>query len=223
MSVGLVSTQRVVLHDEGDPLLLSGGAKLVPVEVAYETYGTLNEARDNAVFICHALTGDAHAAGHHGDPSRPGWWDNLIGPGSRRGHRPLVRGLAQPPRWVPGDDRSELDRPGDRTRLRDGLPAALDVRPRHRAPPAPRPPRDRAPARRRGWVAGRDADPAVGDRRAGAGRAGRAGGCLVAAHGPEHRLLRRRPHGDHARPRVPRRAVRRRSAPVPTSGCRWPG
>ena len=81
MSVGLVSTQRVVLYDEGDPLLLSGGAKLGPVEVAYETYGTLNEARDNAVFICHALTGDAHAAGHHGDPSRPGWWDNLIGPG----------------------------------------------------------------------------------------------------------------------------------------------
>jgi homoserine O-acetyltransferase len=81
MSVGLVSTQRVVLHDEGDPLLLTGGEKLAPVEVAYETYGTLNEARDNAVFICHALTGDAHAAGHHGDPSRPGWWDNLIGPG----------------------------------------------------------------------------------------------------------------------------------------------
>ena len=43
MSVGLVSTQRVVLFDEDDPLLLSGGAKLVPVEVAYETYGTLND------------------------------------------------------------------------------------------------------------------------------------------------------------------------------------
>lgn len=81
MSVGQVSSERVVLYEEGDPLVLSSGAELVPVEVAYETYGTLNDARDNAVFIAHALTGDAHAAGHHGDPARPGWWDNLIGPG----------------------------------------------------------------------------------------------------------------------------------------------
>jgi homoserine O-acetyltransferase len=80
-SLGLVSTQRAVLFDEGDPLVLANGSKLSPVEVAYETYGTLNEARDNAVFVCHALTGDAHAAGHHGDPTRRGWWDNLIGPG----------------------------------------------------------------------------------------------------------------------------------------------
>ena len=81
MPVGFVQTQRVVLHTPDDPLVLAGGEKLASVEVAYETYGELNEARDNAVFICHALTGDAHAAGHHGDPDRRGWWDNLIGPG----------------------------------------------------------------------------------------------------------------------------------------------
>jgi homoserine O-acetyltransferase len=61
--------------------VLASGAHLGPVEVAYETYGTLAADRSNVVFVCHALTGDAHAAGHHGDPTRPGWWDVLIGPG----------------------------------------------------------------------------------------------------------------------------------------------
>jgi homoserine O-acetyltransferase len=79
--LGLVETRRVVLFDEGDPLRLESGARIEHVEVAYETYGRLNAARTNAVFVCHALTGDANAAGHHGDATRPGWWDNIIGPG----------------------------------------------------------------------------------------------------------------------------------------------
>jgi homoserine O-acetyltransferase len=80
-SVGHVETQRVVLVTEGDPLRLCSGETLGPVEVAYETYGTLAPDASNAVFVCHALTGDAHAAGHHGEEKRPGWWDALIGPG----------------------------------------------------------------------------------------------------------------------------------------------
>ncbi len=81
MGIGLVETQRVVLATPADPLRLTSGRSLAHVEVAYETYGTLAPSRDNAVVVCHALTGDAHAAGHHGDERRRGWWDNIIGPG----------------------------------------------------------------------------------------------------------------------------------------------
>ena len=80
-ALGYVETQRVVLATPDDPLRLRGGGRLDHVEVAYETYGQLSPARDNAVFVCHALTGDAHAAGLHVGAKRRGWWDNLIGPG----------------------------------------------------------------------------------------------------------------------------------------------
>ncbi|MGB7962182.1 MAG: homoserine O-acetyltransferase [Propionicimonas sp.] len=80
-SVGVVETQQVRLFTAEQPLMLSSGMSLGPIDVAYETYGTLSLGKDNAVMVCHALTGDAHAAGFHAGARRPGWWDNLIGPG----------------------------------------------------------------------------------------------------------------------------------------------
>lgn len=80
-SVGITETRYFQPFTAETPLQLAGGDTLGPVTVAYETYGTLNEQRSNAVLICHALTGDAHAAGWHPGARRPGWWDNLIGPG----------------------------------------------------------------------------------------------------------------------------------------------
>ena len=80
-SVGVVETRYVRLFTAEEPLRMSSGATLGPIDVGYETYGTLSPARDNAVMVCHALTGDAHAAGLHPGATRPGWWDNLIGPG----------------------------------------------------------------------------------------------------------------------------------------------
>ena len=81
-SVGLVYPQKARLFEAPDALELECGRTLGPIEVAYETYGRLNEARSNAVLICHALSGDAHVAGHHGESdSKPGWWDTMVGPG----------------------------------------------------------------------------------------------------------------------------------------------
>ncbi len=77
---GMVS-ETVQLFDAARPLALISGATLTEVDVTFETYGRLNAAASNAVFICHALTGDAHAAGRREGDSRPGWWDTMIGPG----------------------------------------------------------------------------------------------------------------------------------------------
>ena len=76
--------------------------------VAYETWGTLDAARDNAVLVLHALTGDSHAAGPAGPgpPSRPGGGTSIVGPGQGDRHRPLLRRVPERARRLPGDDRA---------------------------------------------------------------------------------------------------------------------
>ncbi len=77
-SVGLVTPRRLRFDQ---PLTLASGRVLERYELVYETYGELNAERSNAVLICHALSGDHHAAGYHEGQDKPGWWDHYIGPG----------------------------------------------------------------------------------------------------------------------------------------------
>ena len=96
-SVGVITPRFV---DLPDPLPLSTGGSLAPVRIAYEAYGTLSPIRDNVILVCHALSGDAHAAGWSAEENATsavdgigaeergirarsglGWWDNMIGPG----------------------------------------------------------------------------------------------------------------------------------------------
>src|SRR5215831_6078041 len=96
-SAGTVETQYL---DLPQPVRLDCGRELYPVRVAYETYGTLSPRRDNVILVCHALSGDAHAAGFAKTPPEEstrdgfgaedrdgvagkglGWWDGMIGPG----------------------------------------------------------------------------------------------------------------------------------------------
>jgi len=78
-SVGAATAQKARFDD---PIRLRGGAELPAFELAYETYGKLNEARTNAVLVCHALNASHHVAGYYEqDKGNVGWWDNLVGPG----------------------------------------------------------------------------------------------------------------------------------------------
>jgi homoserine O-acetyltransferase len=78
-SIGLVTPQT---YHFDTPLHLDCGRTLTQYDLVYETYGELNPERTNAILICHALSGDHHAAGYHSmEEKKPGWWDTAIGPG----------------------------------------------------------------------------------------------------------------------------------------------
>jgi len=80
-SVGVVEVQSFTFAED-EPFCLESGASLSPVTIAYETYGRLNADRSNAILVAHALSGSAHAAGYHSaTDTKPGWWDDCIGPG----------------------------------------------------------------------------------------------------------------------------------------------
>lgn len=81
IGLGLVKTKYYTFADLRDEMKLESGKKLGPITLAYETYGSLNKKKDNAILLLHALSGDAHAAGWHENDKKPGWWDNMIGPG----------------------------------------------------------------------------------------------------------------------------------------------
>ncbi|HVY57970.1 MAG TPA: homoserine O-acetyltransferase [Xanthobacteraceae bacterium] len=89
VSRGLPERVRQAEHPESllvrfgpdKPLRLDAGVALSPFQIAYQTYGTLNPARSNAVLVCHALTGDQHVANVHPITGKPGWWETMVGPG----------------------------------------------------------------------------------------------------------------------------------------------
>ena len=77
-SVGTVSAEKILIDK---PLTLACGFVLPSHELMVETYGTLNADNSNAILICHALSGNHHAAGFYEGDEKPGWWDSYIGPG----------------------------------------------------------------------------------------------------------------------------------------------
>ena len=82
ISVGIVEKKLFTFAEPPDEMALESGASFGPLTLAYETCGTLNEDKSNVILILHALSGDSHVAGYYTpDDEKPGWWDNMVGPG----------------------------------------------------------------------------------------------------------------------------------------------
>ena len=121
--------ERRFLRTAADrPFVLEGSGQLRDIDLAFETWGTLDEDGTNAVLLCHALTGDSHASGPAG-PDR---------------HRPLLRGVRQRAGWVSRLDRTILDQTRWAGSLRRHVPGRVDPRPGSAVRPARRPSRGAA-------------------------------------------------------------------------------
>jgi len=82
ISVGIVAKKLFTFAEPPNEMVLESGARFGPVTLTYETCGELNEDKSNAILILHALSGDSHVAGYYtADDEKPGWWDNMVGPG----------------------------------------------------------------------------------------------------------------------------------------------
>ncbi len=82
LSVGIIEKRFHITAEPPHEMLLECDARLGPITIAYETYGTLNPDKSNAVLILHALSGDSHVAGYYSEKDKkPGWWDSMVGPG----------------------------------------------------------------------------------------------------------------------------------------------
>ena len=197
------------------PLKLDAGVELAPFQVAYQTYGTLNAERSNAVLICHALTGDQHVFNRHPVTGKPGWWETMIGPGKPIDTEryfvicPNVLGACMGTTGPASTD------PAHRRALGPRFPG--HHRPRHGAGPgdAARPSRHRHAVCGGRRLDGRHAGAAMGRELSGAGVRGAADRLRDPPFGPEHRLPRGRPPGGDGRPRLARRPLfRRRREPA---------
>ncbi len=76
-----VEIGEIVTLSRGEPFTLECGVSISDFPIAYQTYGTLNAAKSNAILVCHALTGDQYVCGTHPVTGKPGWWDRMVGPG----------------------------------------------------------------------------------------------------------------------------------------------
>ena len=209
-----------------EPLGLASGAVLRDYSLAYETYGTLNAARSNAVLVCHALNASHHVAGTYaGKEKSEGWWDNLVGPGKPLDtDRFFVIGVNNPGSCFgsTGPTHPQSRPGGERPRLRQRLPGR-DGRGLGRRPGAPG-----DGARHRAAGGGDRRQPR---RHAGARLVAALSRAAAPVHrrrhraqplGAEHRLQRGGAAGDRHRPGVPRRPLRRARrdpAPRPAGGA----